>query len=130
DHKRVSMGSAVLALALSLVIGVRLGTEFLPELDEGNIWLRVTLPVGISLDQAKAVEREVRAVLLSYPEIRQLVTQLGRPDDGTDTKGANNLEIYADLKPRGQWRSASDKDALIALVERKLDRIPGIQLNF
>ena len=130
DHKRWSMGTAVTALAMSLLIGVRLGTEFLPELDEGNIWLRVTMPVGISLDEAKVVERQVRAVLLGYPEIRQVVTQLGRPDDGTDTKGANNLEIYADLKPRSEWRSAHDKDALISLIETKLDRIPGVDLNF
>lgn len=128
--KRLTMASAVAALACSLVIGARLGTEFLPELDEGNIWLRVTMPVGISLDQAKIVERQVRAVLLGYPEIRQIVTQLGRPDDGTDTKGSNNLEIYADLRPRGEWKNAADKDALISLIEAKLDRIPGIQLNF
>jgi len=130
DHKRWSMSAAVAALTLSLVIGARLGAEFLPELDEGNIWLRVTMPVGISLAEAKGVERAVRAVLLHYPEIRQVVTQLGRPDDGTDTKGANNLEIYADLKPRGEWKSAHDKDALIALIQAKLDRIPGIELNF
>ena len=88
------------------------------------------MPVGISLDEAKVIERHVRAVLLGYPEIRQVVTQLGRPDDGTDTKGSNNLEIYADLKPRGEWKNAHDKDALIALIEAKLDRIPGIELNF
>ncbi|HKW48818.1 MAG TPA: efflux RND transporter permease subunit [Gemmatimonadaceae bacterium] len=129
-NKRVTMVSALAALGVCLLIGAHLGTEFLPELDEGNIWLRVTMPVGISLDQAKIVERQVRAVLLGYPEIRQVVTQLGRPDDGTDTKGSNNLEIYADLRPRNEWKSAHDKDALIALMETKLDRIPGIELNF
>jgi len=129
-HKRVSMASALVALALSFVVSARLGTEFLPELDEGNIWLRVTMPVGISLEQAKVMERQVRAVLLGYPEIRHVVTHLGRPDDGTDTKGANNLEIYADLEPKSEWKNVGDKDSLIALIERQLDRIPGIQLNF
>ena len=129
-NKRITMASALATLAACLLIGAHLGTEFLPELDEGNIWLRVTMPVGISLDQAKIVERQIRAVLLRYPEIRQVVTQLGRPDDGTDTKGSNNLEIYADLAPRREWKSAHDKDALIALIEAKLDHIPGIELNF
>jgi cobalt-zinc-cadmium resistance protein CzcA len=129
-HKRASLTTAVTVLLLSLAIGTRLGTEFLPGLDEGNIWLTVTMPVGVSLDEAKMIERQVRGVLRSYPEVRQVVTHLGRPDDGTDTKLTNNLEVYADLAPRRKWTSAHDKDALIALMQRRLDRIPGIDLNF
>jgi cobalt-zinc-cadmium resistance protein CzcA len=117
-------------LLATLIVGSRLGTEFLPALDEGNIWLTVTLPVGISLDAAKGVERRVRQVILGYPQVSQLVSHLGRPDDGTDPKGSNNLEVYADLKPRGEWRGITDKDELVEHMQRELDAIPGVELNF
>ena len=127
---RRALAGALTVLAISLVIGVRLGTEFLPALDEGNIWLTVTMPVGISVTQAKDIERHVRGVIRSYPEVTQIVTHLGRPDDGTDPKGTNNLEVYADLRPRGEWTSAHDKDALVALMAKRLDAVPGVEMNF
>ena len=130
SRKRTSLGIAVALLAIALGIGSRLGTEFLPELDEGNIWLTVTMPTGMSLERAKDVERRVRTIIRHYPEVTQVVSQLGRPDDGTDPKGANNLELYANLAPRGTWRSAHDKDALIAKMQHELEAIPGINLNF
>ena len=129
-HQRRTVGIAVIALLVTGVIATRLGTEFLPALDEGNIWLTVTMPVGISIEQAKDVERQVRGVLRSYPEVGQVVTQLGRPDDGTDTKGTNNLEVYADLRPKNEWKTARDKESLIALMAKKLDAIPGTEMNF
>ena len=129
-HQRRTVVGALLALVATGVVASRLGTEFLPALDEGNIWLTVTMPVGISVEAAKDVERQVRAVLRSYPEVAQVVTQLGRPDDGTDTKGTNNLEVYADLIPRGEWKSAPSKEALIALMSARLDAIPGTEMNF
>ena len=117
-------------LLLTAVIGARLGSEFLPALDEGNIWLTVTMPVGISLDEAKGIERQVRAVFQHYPQVSQLVSHLGRPDDGTDPKGSNNLEVYADLRPRAEWHGITDKDDLVAHIQHDLDAIPGIDLNF
>jgi cobalt-zinc-cadmium resistance protein CzcA len=129
-HGRATLYSAIVLLAVALGIGSRLGNEFLPNLDEGNIWLRVTLPVGISLREAKGLERQVRAVVRSYPQVRQVVSQLGRPDDGTDAKGSNNLELYVDLKPRGQWGPIRDKDALIDSMAEHLSAIPGLDLNF
>ena len=129
-HKRTTLGIAIGLLVVSLGIGTRLGTEFLPELDEGNIWLTVTMPTGISLEQAKVIERHIRAMMLQFPEVTQLVSQLGRPDDGTDSKGANNLEVYADLAPRGTWKTAHDKDELIAKMQAQLETIPGLDLNF
>ncbi|MEO6877934.1 MAG: efflux RND transporter permease subunit, partial [Gemmatimonadaceae bacterium] len=129
-HRRATLSIAVGLLAIALGVGTRLGTEFLPELDEGNIWLTVTMPTGISLEQAKVIERQVRGTMLKYPEVTQLVSQLGRPDDGTDAKGANNLEIYADLAPRGTWKSAKDKDELIGKMQAELEKIPGLDLNF
>ena len=130
DRPRIVLSGAGILLLLTLVIGSRLGTEFLPALDEGNIWLTVTLPVGISLDAAKDIERRVRRVILHYPQVSQVVSHLGRPDDGTDAKGANNLEVYADLKPRGEWTGITDKEALVSHMQEELDAIPGIDLNF
>ena len=127
---RQTVAAALVALVVSVGVGMRLGTEFLPALDEGNIWLTVTMPVGISVDQAKQIERHVRAVVRDYPEVAQIVTHLGRPDDGTDPKSTNNLELYADLRPRGEWTSAHDKEALIALMAKRLDAIPGVEMNF
>ena len=127
---RAVLIAAGVLLLMTVVIGARLGTEFLPELDEGNIWLTVTLPVGISLEAAKDVERQVRKVVLQYPQVSQLVSHLGRPDDGTDAKGANNLEVYADLKPRGEWRGITAKDDLVDHMQAALRAIPGVELNF
>ena len=104
-----AIGMLVVALAGSPL----LGSEFLPKLDEGNIWLTISLPPATALDKTKEVERQVRAILRSYPEVNNVTTQVGRPDDGTDPKGPNNLEIMADLKPHDTWRFA-DKEALIA----------------
>ncbi|MDB4900001.1 MAG: heavy metal efflux pump, CzcA family, partial [Gemmatimonadetes bacterium] len=129
-HRRIVLAIAGVLLLATLAIGSRLGTEFLPALDEGNIWLTVTLPVGISLDAAKDVERQVRRTILRYPQVSQVVSHLGRPDDGTDAKGANNLEVYADLKPKGEWRGITDKDDLVAHMQHDLDAIPGVDLNF
>jgi cobalt-zinc-cadmium resistance protein CzcA len=131
EHGRTVITIAVCALVIALALGSTLGTEFIPELDEGNIWLTVTMPVGISIDQAKTYEEQIRRTLRTYPEITQIVTQLGRPDDGTDPKGPNNLEILADLKPHGSWHAFHEnKDALIDDMSRKLSVIPGIDLNF
>lgn len=125
--KAFAIGGAIAALAFGLA--PMLGSEFLPRLDEGNLWLTITLPPGSSLEQSKDVERAVRATLRTYPEVKMLVTQVGRPDDGTDPKGPNNIEILADLKPRGEWRFA-DKELLVDDMSRKLKAIPGLPTNF
>ena len=130
ERPRPLIVSALLMLGLTVVIGSRLGSEFLPALDEGNIWLTVTLPVGISLDHAKEIERRVRGVLRHYPQVTQVVSHLGRPDDGTDPKGSNNLELYADLLPRGEWTGITDKDDLVDHMQKELEAIPGVDLNF
>jgi heavy metal efflux system protein len=122
-----AVGGLIAALAFALV--PVLGSEFLPRLDEGNLWLTITLPPGSSLEQSKDVERAVRTTLRTYPEVKMLVTQVGRPDDGTDPKGPNNIEILADLAPRGDWRFA-DKEALVEDMSRKLKAIPGLPTNF
>ncbi len=127
-RKRVVMSSVGL-LALALTGAVFLGTEFLPKLDEGNIWLTITLPPATALDTTKGVERRVREILRSYPEVNNVVTQVGRPDDGTDPKGPNNMEIMADLKPHDTWRF-SGKEEMIADMTSKIREIPGVPTNF
>ncbi len=116
-------------LAVTLLAAPHLGSEFLPKLDEGNIWLTITLPPSTSIDLTKDIEQHVRTILRSYPEVNSVVTQVGRPDDGTDPKGPNNLEVMADLKPRDTWRFGA-KDQMIADMTAKLKAIPGLPTNF
>ena len=92
--------SAVAALLLSFMTVRLIGTEFMPKLDEGNIWLTITLPTPVSLTTAKELERKVRDKLEAFPEAKMVLTQLGRPEDGTDPKGFNNLEVLIDLNPK------------------------------
>ncbi|MGX2040317.1 efflux RND transporter permease subunit [Methylocaldum sp. MU1018] len=123
------IGGALLALALSLGLLHFIGTEFMPKLDEGNIWLTVTLPTPISLNKAKDVERGIRERIERFPEAERVLTHLGRPEDGTDPKGFNNLEILIALKPKDTWRFRA-KEELIRAMNDKLSVFPGIQLNF
>ena len=116
-------------LLLALLLGTGLGTEFLPKLDEGNIWLTVDLPQATNLQKSREVEHSIRAILRSYPEVTNVISQVGRPDDGTDPKGPNNMEIFADLRPHSEWRFANKED-LIADMTAKIHRIPGVPTNF
>ena len=126
---KLVFGLSAAALALSFALAPLLGSEFLPKLDEGNIWLTIMLPPSASLERTKEIERRVRAILRSYPEVDNVVTQVGRPDDGTDPKGTNNLEILADLKARGSWRFASKED-LVADMSQRIHALPGVPTNF
>ena len=129
NHARWVFAGAVSVLMLSLLCISLIGTEFMPKLDEGNIWLTITLPTSISLTKAKEIERRVRAELETFQEAKTIVGQLGRPEDGTDPKGFNNLEILIDLIPKNEWRYGS-KDELIRAMDKKLSIFPGIQTNF
>lgn len=126
--KKVVAGAAGLVL-LTLSLVPLLGSEFLPKLDEGNIWLTISLPPSTALERTKDVERMVRATLLSYPEVTSVIAHVGRPDDGTDPKGPNNMEVMATLKPHDQWRFAS-KEALVTDMSNRIHRLPGIPTNF
>ena len=127
-RKRIVAVSVTL-LTVAFIGAPYLGSEFLPMLDEGNIWLTITLPPATVLDKTKEIEGKVRAILRSYPEVNNVTTQVGRPDDGTDPKGPNNMEIMADLKPHNTWRFA-DKEELIADMTKKIHAIPGVPTNF
>jgi cobalt-zinc-cadmium resistance protein CzcA len=134
--KVTTLVTAIAVLALTVLWGAHLGTEFLPKLDEGNIWLSVEMPLSISKEQAKDNERRIREILKSFPESRQIYTQLGRPDDGTDAKGFNNLEIGVDLIPHERWVTRDsdgkvvDKEGLIKQINAKLQELPGLAFNF
>jgi len=128
-HRKAVFALSSLLVVISLVLAPRLGTEFLPKLDEGNIWLTITLPVSTALEKTKEVEQEVRQILRTYPEITRIITQVGRPDDGTDPKGANNLEVLALLKERKEWRFTG-KDEMIQDMAKRLETIPGVNTNF
>ena len=127
---------ALMVAAGSLWLATQLGTEFLPKLDEGNIWLDVNMPLSISPDAAKDNERKIRTILAGFPEAKEIYTQLGRPDDGTDTKGWNHIEIAVFLPPHEQWTTRGpdgnivEKDGLIARMNEKLSELPGITYNF
>lgn len=129
QHKvPVLIASAAILVATGAAAPL-LGSEFLPKLDEGNIWLAITLPPSTALEKTRQIEQRVRAILRRYPEVGNVITQVGRPDDGTDPKGPNNIEILADLLPRARWRFA-DKEALIADMSAKLRSMPGVPTNF
>ena len=136
---RYSAATLVFAAALlvgALYLGAHLGTEFLPKLDEGNIWLTVTMPLSISPEKGKETERRIREILKQFPESQLIYSQLGRPDDGTDPKGWNNIEIAVYLPPHEQWVTQDDrgnvvdKDGLIKQMNDKLQNIPGCDFNF
>ncbi len=121
--------AAAVLLGLSLLVFTRLGKEFLPELDEGDLWLRVKFPVGIALEGAQPYVHDIRERLLKFPEVRVVVSQHGAPDDGTDPNGPDNVEFYIGLKPRETW-AIKDKEKLIEAMAEALEAIPGITTNF
>jgi cobalt-zinc-cadmium resistance protein CzcA len=123
---RLVLVSAVLALVLSLSLVPRLGTEFLPELNEGTLWVNTTLPPGISVSETSRMCARIRSAIRQFPEVVSVVSQAGRPEDGTDPKPINMLEFFVDLKPPDQWTRAITKEQLIEQIERALDVIPGI----
>jgi cobalt-zinc-cadmium resistance protein CzcA len=128
-HPRKLFVAAGLTLALSLASFPLIGTEFMPKLDEGNVWLTITLPTPISLNKAKDLEKDVRARLLEFREAKSILTQLGRPEDGTDPKGFNNLEVLIDLQPKDTWHYRN-KDELVEAMQERLAAFPGLQFNF
>jgi len=125
----VPVAGAAACLALSLFVFTLLGKEFLPELDEGDLWVRAQFPVGISIEAVRPYTRDIRERLLKFPEVRVVVSQLGAPDDGTDPEAPDNVEFYVGLKPREEWKNP-DKEKLVEAMTEALSTIPGITTNF
>jgi cobalt-zinc-cadmium resistance protein CzcA len=126
----VLVGAGVLILLT--VFAVRLlGLEFLPKLEEGNLWIRATLPPTISLQEGNSYVNEMRRLIASLPEVENVVSQHGRPDDGTDAAGFFNAEFFAPLKPAREWPKGEDKDDLTAKLLAQLQaKFPGVEFNF
>jgi cobalt-zinc-cadmium resistance protein CzcA len=133
-HRAITIGVCLLLVAVGsyLAFSGTIGSEFLPHLDEGALWVRGTLAPSTGPDEGIRVANQSRVVLCSFPEVPQCTSQTGRPDDGTDTTGFFNTEFFVDLKPKEQWRPVfhENKDELIAAMNRELDKIPGVLWGF
>ncbi len=128
--RKIVFPIAMAALGVSLFCFTLLGTEFLPELNEGAIYVRATGPLSISLNESVKLANEMRKVFLSFPEVKQVMSQTGRPNDGTDATGFYNIEFHVDIYPQDHWKGKETKEELIARMQQKLKYIPGIDLNF
>jgi heavy metal efflux system protein len=124
------IGIAVAALLGSLAIVPQLGSEFLPELNEGAIWVNLMLPPGISLSEVSRTLHRVRSTLTAFAEVNAVISQAGRPEDGTDPKPVNMAELFVDLKPQASWRRKISKEALIEEMNHALEQLPGIEPSF
>ena len=129
-HKKTTIGIASLVAAVGLWCFTLLGTEFLPQLNEGSIYIRATLPQSISLDESVKLANRMRRELASYPEVRQVLSQTGRPNDGTDATGFYNIEFHVDIYPEKEWASKLTKAGLIEKMEDDLAIYPGVDFNF
>ncbi len=130
-NKIITVAALVLLLALTAVTAPQLGLEFLPKLEEGNLWIRATMPPSISLEEANSYVNGMRKSIMTFPEIETAVSQHGRPDDGTDATGYFNAEFFVPLKDSAQWPAGMDKEWLTELMKHKLqDDFPGVEFNF
>ena len=121
---------AAIILAGALLLLPLLGGEFMPKLEEGNLWVRATLPQDVSFETARQMAHEIREILLKYPEVTQVVSQTGRPDDGTDVTTFNNIEFMVSLKSPDLWPGGITKDDLTKQMDAELGKYPGIDFNF
>ncbi len=129
-HRRKVVGVMLVAFALSLGVASRLGSEFLPELNEGTIWVNLRLPSSISNEEATRVLRQARQALLTVPEVRTAVSKAGQPEDGTDPKTISMAEIFVDIKPPEEWRKGLTREGLIEQMDHAVSKIPGMEPTF
>jgi cobalt-zinc-cadmium resistance protein CzcA len=133
-HRWIALAAGVAALGVSAYLAFSgiIGSEFLPHLDEGAIWARGTLADSTNLTEGERFTSQARLIFASFPEVTKVVSEVGRPDDGTDTGGFGNTEYFVDLKPKAEWRPVfhRDKEELIAAMNREVDRLPGALWNF
>jgi cobalt-zinc-cadmium resistance protein CzcA len=134
DHPKSTIGLSVLIFGLTLLLLPFIGGEFLPHLDEGALWVRATMPYTISFEEASKFAPQVRALLMKYPQVTVVGSELGRPDDGTDPTGFFNCEFYVGLKPYNDksWKQGSihSKQQLTEDLEKNLEAFPGVIFNY
>jgi cobalt-zinc-cadmium resistance protein CzcA len=123
----VVVGAAVAAFVAAVALVPRLGTEFLPELNEGTLWLNLTLPPSVSVSEAQKIVAQVRKTVRKFPEVTQVISQAGRPEDGTDPKPINMCEFFIDLKPPAQWTRKITREELSAQIEDAVNQMPGLE---
>jgi cobalt-zinc-cadmium resistance protein CzcA len=128
----VTIAAAAFGVSVWLMMSGAIGSEFLPHLDEGAVWARATLAPSTGPSSGIELMDRARLIMASFPEVKQVVSQIGRPDDGTDTTGFFNTEYFIDLKPKEEWRPVfnQDKEELIGAMDRELEKIPGANWNF
>src|SRR5438874_5727781 len=129
DHPVGVLLAAVILLGVTLALVPQLGTEFLPELNEGTLWVNVTMPPGISVSEVNRQTAKIRSTIHEFPEVTSVISQAGRPEDGTDPKPINMAEFFVDLKPPDQWTRKITKDELIGEIERAMDTLPGVETS-
>jgi cobalt-zinc-cadmium resistance protein CzcA len=133
-HRYWTLGisAALFACAIFLSVGGPIGSEFLPHLDEGSIWVRGTLPPSVGPTTSIDFTNKARVVMASFPEVTKVISQTGRPDDGTDTTGFFDTEYFVELKPMKEWRPIfhQEKDLLIAAMDKELEKLPGVIWNY
>jgi cobalt-zinc-cadmium resistance protein CzcA len=131
DRRRLSVSIGIAFLAISAFVGSRLGSEFLPHLEEGNLWIRASMPMTLSLEDGEAAARKMREILRRHPEVITVVSQHGRPDDGSDASPFSNVELFVPLKPFDQWPKGENKDTLTEKIQRQFENeLPGVIFNF
>ena len=130
SHKKIVLIVSAVIIAVGLFSFRFIGSEFIPEMNEGAIWLRVQLPYSASLDKSIEVSKKVRADMMKFPQVKNIISQTGRPDDGTDVTGFYNNEFNIQLYPESDWKPKITKDELIEQMTKKLESIPGVNLNF
>ena len=130
-NTRLVVVFSLVALAAGAFMATRLGSEFLPALEEGNLWIRASMPPTISLEAGNEKTNRMRQIIKEYPEIITVVSQHGRPDDGSDASGFNNVELFAPLQPFEKWRPGMTKERLVGELQRKFEaEFPGVTFNF
>ena len=130
-HRSPAVAIGVAFLALSAFLATRLGSEFLPHLEEGNFWIRASMPMTLSLHDGEAASRKMREILLRHPEVITVVSQHGRPDDGSDAAPFSNVELFAPLKPFDEWPRGLSKEQLTEQIQTEFNNeLPGVIFNF
>jgi cobalt-zinc-cadmium resistance protein CzcA len=130
-HRALTVGLGVVFLAVAAFLGLRLGSEFLPHLEEGNFWIRASMPMTLSLEDGEAATRKMRLILLKHPEVITVISQHGRPDDGSDASPFSNVELFVPLKPYDQWPKVLTKEKLTEQIQAEFQsELPGVTFNF